>query len=449
MFFPKNPIAAFRSLLLLLAACLILAGSSMATDYYVSASNGKGKKATREAPARDLGNIINKLEPGDVIHVAEGAYPGRGKNGQYKIEIPVSIIGGYNNDFSARDPWGAHKTVFIGDNMSRNFVNGPRVLIELHLKYQQAAGPAPINNVVLDGIIVDNGSRNQYLGDKGLKIKRSATPSEGKYQTPGSPGIKITLGKYCNASVQNCAVMNCAVESTDGALSVSGGKNSKILIRNNLIINNTGNGIFPGSLWKPPTRTPDLNLIPNFRIENNTVLFCWKPGPIDDYSGCSLMVDDYTVVIAKHNVFAFNDIYGVDNIRKASRLDLIENIITANKKADYKDYNMEMLLDDIEDEANYLGEDSTDNVGEPIDVPVPAEWAALYMSRKEFSRAQVEASVVANNSSENALRSMLGLPLQAGPVADSSEIWLHRLDLEGGMKAGLNFYGGHYGCSKP
>ena len=38
-----------------------------ATDFYVSAARGKGKKATKQKPARDMGNIIQKLNPGDTV----------------------------------------------------------------------------------------------------------------------------------------------------------------------------------------------------------------------------------------------------------------------------------------------------------------------------------------------------------------------------------------------
>ena len=52
-----------------------------AEDYYVCATNGKGKKATREKPAKDLGNIVSKLLPGDTVRIAGGVYRGRGECG--------------------------------------------------------------------------------------------------------------------------------------------------------------------------------------------------------------------------------------------------------------------------------------------------------------------------------------------------------------------------------
>ena len=72
-----------RSIMLIstLGLILLLTIPALSADYYVSASRGRGKSATEEKPARDLGNIITKLKPGDVIHIAGGTYLGRGKNG--------------------------------------------------------------------------------------------------------------------------------------------------------------------------------------------------------------------------------------------------------------------------------------------------------------------------------------------------------------------------------
>lgn len=62
-----------------------------AADWYVSQSTGKGKKATKEAPSKDLGNIITKLQAGDVVHIAEGVYLGRGKMAQTPLMYPSAL----------------------------------------------------------------------------------------------------------------------------------------------------------------------------------------------------------------------------------------------------------------------------------------------------------------------------------------------------------------------
>jgi len=79
---------------------------------FVHDESGSGRVATLERPARDLGNIISNLEPGDVVCIAGGTYTGRGDRGVDAIEIPVSVIGGFSPDFTKRDPWGQYQTVF-------------------------------------------------------------------------------------------------------------------------------------------------------------------------------------------------------------------------------------------------------------------------------------------------------------------------------------------------
>ncbi|MEM7384628.1 MAG: hypothetical protein AAF514_06750 [Verrucomicrobiota bacterium] len=67
--------------LITFAAMLTIHSTTEARDYYVSAAKGKGKKATKEKPAKDMGNIISRLVPGDRVHIAGGTYLGRGANG--------------------------------------------------------------------------------------------------------------------------------------------------------------------------------------------------------------------------------------------------------------------------------------------------------------------------------------------------------------------------------
>ena len=91
----------------ILTVFALLAGLMMAgaTDWYVSANVGKKKNegTTPEAPLKAIWNALEKAAPGDVIHVAQGNYHGKTSCGWLLIEKPVSIIGGYSDDFKERD----------------------------------------------------------------------------------------------------------------------------------------------------------------------------------------------------------------------------------------------------------------------------------------------------------------------------------------------------------
>ncbi|MCF6296164.1 MAG: hypothetical protein L3J25_10830, partial [Flavobacteriaceae bacterium] len=73
-------------------------------EWYVSKNTGSGQLGTKERPAKDLGNIIHKLQPNDVIYIAEGVYLSKGKRGADEINVPVKIYGGYDTTFTIRDP---------------------------------------------------------------------------------------------------------------------------------------------------------------------------------------------------------------------------------------------------------------------------------------------------------------------------------------------------------
>jgi len=419
---------------------------ALATDYYVSRNKGRGKKATKEKPAKDLGNIIHKLKAGDTVHIAQGLYKGRGKNGHYKIEVPVRIIGGYDETFAKRDPWGAHKTILSGDSFSENASDQPRLIVELHMKHKSRAGNT--HHVLIDGLIIDNQQRNQYLAG-GKMIARIFNKKTRQRQSPGTPGIRVTASPYVNITIQNTVIANVASKS--GALVVSGGKATKVTIKNNLIVNNTGDGIVMLSGFKAGHLRHMKKYLPTFAVLNNTVLFAWKIALLDEAVGNGLMTDNDLTAVVKGNVFGFCDLYGVNNIRvmKGTPLTVANNLFAGNHWNDYKEAKAAMKVDDIEDESQHLTDKSEGNVRGKIKVAAPKEWAKLYMSRSHKRRSQITGNVKAARTRANQLRGILGLPKQAGTVKSDVKFWLHPLKTDEAVKLGLSRYQKKFGCKKP
>jgi hypothetical protein len=404
------------------------------THYYVSATTGRGRLGTKEQPAKDLSNLLPQLKAGDVVHIAAGSYTGRGDKGSDHIKVPISIIGGYDETFSKRDPWGVYQTVFTGVN-TLNGLTTARIKLETDKTHRTYEG-----EILIDGIIIDNGPRNRYHDEREYMIRRRANMQLNQNATPESSGIRIVTGKETRVTVRNCIVMNTA--PTEGALFVKIGTNGKALIENNGVINNTGNGIACMTNWHSYTQQAE------FVVRNNTVLFSWKHDPIASYGGSGLFMDQSVVVQAEKNVFAFGDMGGVDNIKLCKNLTLNDNLVTGNRKFDYRE-DVDMDIDEIEDEAGVLQYASTGNLSQQIKVPVSEAWASVYASRTEVSRAQVDASAQASNSDANALRSMLGLNLMAGNVNIDAEIWLPRMPLQDAIQAAAKPYAGQYGSSLP
>ncbi len=417
----------------ILATLLLAPALAQADDYYVSIARGKGKEATKENPAKDLGNIVAKLKDGDTIHLAEGVYNGRDEAGADAIGVAVKIVGGWKDDFSARDPWGAHKTILTGTNA----ISGStayRLLIET-----KKCG----SDIVVDGIVFDNGPRNQYSNDKQVVIVRQANATKGLNSSPESGALKVIVGENCKVAIKNNVVMNTA--PTGGAIYAQGHMNADITIENNLVINNTGEGIFAMTKWQGR----DYKDAPKFHIARNTILFSWKHDAIGSYGGNALKFDTMIQATVSQNVFGFGDYGGVDNIKKAQGVTLKDNLFTGNRLYDYREFNTSVKVDELADEADLLTPASTGNVSMAIKVPVSNAWAGLYAGRKEISRAEVDAKAKAANSGANQIRSMLGLPLQANAVNVDVDVWLPRMQLADALAVGKQAYEGKYGCHKP
>lgn len=399
-------------------------------NYYI-APNGHGRTASKEQPAKDLAAVIMKLQDGDVVHIAGGIYKSKSGRGSDVIGVSVSIIGGYSPDFSSRDPWGEHKTIFTGNNTYLTGLTTSRLRINGNAN-------AP---VLIDGIIIDNGPRNHYKTEKKQLLLRNASAKNGKNPSPESPGIKVFMkGVGTSVTIQNCIIMNTA--PTQGALDVQLGKDGEAIIKNNLIVNNTGEGIMAKTNWHGDTPKNYATYL----IENNTILFNWKHDAIASYGGNSLMMDTRVNLTAINNIFGFGDFGGVNNIKKCEHLILKNNNFFGHKKYDFFDTSAMNVVDMI-DYADYL-KDGEGNVSEPVNLPLNKNWGTLYAARKDISRAEVDASSTVSNSAENQIRGILGLNKQGSSVSLDASIWLHQMQVDDAVKLGEQQYNNR-GCQKP
>ena len=120
-----------KSVLLISALMMVL--SLPAKDIFVSLSTGKNKNpGTKAAPYKNLWKAIAVAKANDVIHIAEGVYPGRMKCGWFKLTQPVSLIGGYSADFSKRNPV-VHKTLFQPRNEHNDKKAGAQGILHIEM----------------------------------------------------------------------------------------------------------------------------------------------------------------------------------------------------------------------------------------------------------------------------------------------------------------------------
>jgi len=64
-------------------------------------------------------------------------------------------------------------------------------------------------------------------------------------------------------------------------------------------------------------------------------------------------------------------------------------------------------------------------------------------------RAVAESAVEPVDAWANQVRRMLGLPLEGTDLKETSDVWLHRLATDAGLKSGEKRYKDKYGCGKP
>ena len=74
--------------------------------YYVSLEKGSARaEGTQQAPMKDIQKAIDKAADGDLIRIAQGNYLGNLDRGWIEIKGKyVSLEGGWNDDFSERNP---------------------------------------------------------------------------------------------------------------------------------------------------------------------------------------------------------------------------------------------------------------------------------------------------------------------------------------------------------
>ena len=431
-------------------ATFVLAGSystpAFAADSYrdmctkfVHKATGKGKDATVEKPAKDLGNIISRLEQGDVICIAEGEYVGRGKRGVDDINMAVSVIGGFSSDFKSRDPWGAHKTIFTGLHNSKNFETQTRLSIDstkTATRLMEARDEPTAHTVIVDGLIFDNGPRNYYKTEKQALIVRKGSPTE--TPTPESGALSISTGVNSKVIVRNNIAVNFA--PTEGVFSLFGGKGAKVTVENNVAVNNTGSGFRIGTSFTGED-------IPSYTVRNNISIFNQKHTAFGTFGGSGIMLESSTAVEVSNNVFAFNDNYGVDNTKRSKGLVLNENIIARNAKADFVEFDIEIALEDIEDEADLVDEASDNSDAAPT-FKISKDWGAFYASRNVIDRNAAEAEVKVVEHWANDVRSMFGWNLIGTDLNVDSPVWLPRMSLEDAM-ATAKYYEDMAGVKQP
>ena len=369
-----------------LAICVFVLSSWVyASDLYVKAgSEGNG---TKESPYGDLWKALEKALRGDVIHMAEGVYNGKGGCGAFTIKIPnLTIVGGYKGDFSERNPFKYLTILERAKDYKGDWTGLPEGII---------AGVSDHSGLIVDGLVLNGESRNAYQKSGDINITKSY---KGCGFQANSPNIKI----------RNCIIIN---PLGDGIYCAWGGKENEIA--NTFILNTFYNSIATRSAQ------PDSEV----QIKNCTVAFCWfyptKGG------GMSVFVGRQGKTVMENNVFALNQTeggeagFGVSNTFGNEDTVLKNNIFYQCQGGYYKymDADKKSLLawksEDLKgmnDEAgSYMLAESGGNSDEDPQFMPDKDFF------EKFSNFIASQPGKLNMDFLNKWRQSVGLPLQAEP----------------------------------
>ncbi len=258
---------------LFLLVCL--AGPVEAKDIYVKAgAAGNGAKAS---PYGALWKALSKALRGDVVHVAQGTYEGKAGSGAFIAKVPeLSLVGGYNDDFSQRNPFKYLTILQRAADYKGDWTGLPEGLIEG--KHRTAH-----NNLTVDGLVLDSRSRNAYKPN-------------GDISPRGSWKGTLFHAYDKNIKIRNCILLN---PYADGVYCTWQGKENEI--SNCFILNTFYTAV--------STRSAQPGSV--ITIKNNTFGFVWtQPGK---GGGTSLVVGNNGQVIAENNIFMFNQAFAVNN----------------------------------------------------------------------------------------------------------------------------------------
>ena len=376
---------------LFVAALICFCTLSMeAKDFYVRAgASGKGTSATD--PLDEIWKALEKASRGDAIHVAQGTYNGKGGSGHFIIKVPnLSLVGGYSDDFSSRDPFGNMTILERAKDFKGDWTGLPEAIVagDQHEDH---------SNFTLDGFVLNGESRNSYT-DNVVALK--APTYQGMCVQTNSPDTKI----------RNCILINPV---GDGIYCTWQGTGNEIV--NNFIVNTFYSAI------ETRSAQPDSVIL----IKNNTIAYGWSYPTKGGHIG--IFVGRLGTTIIDSNVFAFlqteadEDGIGVKNTFGNDSTVMKNNVFFSCTGGFYKymDSNRASLIvwkakdfDDLNDEdlaGEFMLSESGDNREADPGIRPEKDFA------NKFANFVASQPGKLNMDAMNEWRRSLGLNLQAEP----------------------------------
>ena len=421
--------------LMILTAAMAALTTLSAADIYVSLSTGKKKNAgTKEAPLKNLWHALQKAADGDVIHLAEGIYPGNAKCNWFLIDKAVSIIGGYSPDFAARDPL-KHRTMFqpLNENNDKKGTGLGIFTIQFDM-----SKPAPKGvNMVFDGLIFDDGQAQSYHPVKG-KPEGVETgmwlepPAKGN--TPFASSKRyLVYSATANRAEGDITFKNCLFLNAGNIAMNLNWYKGKVKMENNVFCNNlmVGANVYSSN--------PQPGAV-EWEFEKNTVLFTWSRTSELSDMGFGIRTTANVKSEIEDNIIGLSVLTGWDNTKgldKTKKIEAKGNVFFLNRQSDAQVTKspsvVKVKVEDFEDdlEGNYGIETASDNVAladpKVFNGRLNTAFLNAFLSMKYSETATLDAGKL------NAFRQAVGLP-QQGTIVSKVDMFGNRYPLEDALK---------------
>lgn len=430
--------------------------SGTETLYVSEARGGVRNPGTMDKPYKDLQKAIDEAKEGAVILVAQGNYQGKLDAGYISVKKYLSIVGGYNDDFTKRDPIRFQTMVRPGPAASGTGANFG--LFDIYVKGNKKGV------VLLDGFILDKGDMNCYfLPDpknpksgtpEGLETGRLDPPAMGSSGAPKMTDRKTVSNQLIHGDVEGqLTIRNCILMNGSHFGIQMGHIGGHFEISNNIFLANR----MAACEVRGMNKTPGESTLDFF---NNTVLFVWRrdPNPGSKDMGYGFRYMSGVDANVYNNIFGCIDFAGLDRTyidsdkakeaqRKTSAWD---NIFFNNVEADLTLPSgggkfmriFASRFEEVEQLVKYEGNH------EMTKAEMTALAAAVDQSYiKGFISMDGNASMQYNpQSAENTFRSALGLS-QRGTSSYTVSMYMNRYPL--GKAPKLFAAVPKYGAQKP
>lgn len=408
---------------------------------YVSESTGSNRNdgMSKEKPFKDLQKAVDEAPDGAAIHIAQGNYQGRLNAGYISIKKYVSFIGGFNTDFTERDP--IKYQTMIRPDAAASGTGANFGLFDIDARRN------PKGHIIIDGLIFDKGEMNCYFlpnpdlpksgTPEGVETGRLDPPGFGSSGAPKMDGKTSVSNQLMRGTVEgNLTIRNCMfLNGSHFAIQMSNDAGHFEIYNNIFLANRMAAVEIRCGTNKPNLSTVDFH--------HNTIMFVWRrdPAPGDKDMGYGFRYMSGVDAHVHHNIFGCIDFAGLDRtyidsdkskeaLRKTSATN---NRFFSNLEADLTLPSgggkfLRVFARDFEDAEQLIEYEGNQEMNDAEIKQLVAAVDPAYL--KGFLSMDGTASFDHNpNSAENQFRNALGMNMR-GTSSYTVSMYMNRYSLE-------------------